>query len=80
MCSVCIAWEKRIVFSLDLKTATESHLPHSYTYSFTGTGWHCLTVIHRIFWWLMKGCVGQRFCDAVGWIVKLVRVKKLEIS
>jgi len=27
-------------------------------------------------WWLMKGCIGQRFCDAVVWIVELMRVKK----
>jgi len=29
----------------------------------------------------MKGCMGQRFCNAVVWIAELVRVKKkLEIS
>jgi len=27
-------------------------------------------------WWLVKGCMGQRFCNAVVWIAKLVRVKK----
>jgi len=27
-------------------------------------------------WWLMKGCMGQRFCNAVIWIAELVRVKK----
>ena len=32
-------------------------------------------------WWLMKGCMGQRYCNAVVWIAELVRVKKkLEIS
>jgi len=28
-------------------------------------------------WWLMKGCTGQRFCDAVVWIAELVREKKV---
>jgi len=29
----------------------------------------------------MKGCMGQRFCNAVVWIAELMRVKKLvEIS
>jgi len=27
-------------------------------------------------WWLMKGCMAQRFCNAVVWISELVRVKK----
>jgi len=27
-------------------------------------------------WWLTKGCMGQRFCNAVVWIAELVRVKK----
>jgi len=27
-------------------------------------------------WWLMKGCMGQRFCNALVWIAELVRVKK----
>ena len=27
-------------------------------------------------WWLMKGCIDQRFCNAVVWIAELVRVKK----
>jgi len=27
-------------------------------------------------WWLMKGCMGQRFCNAVVWIAELVWVKK----
>jgi len=31
-------------------------------------------------WWLVKGCTGQHFCNAVVWIAELVRVKKLEIS
>jgi len=32
-------------------------------------------------WWLIKGCIDQRFCNAVVWIAELVRVKKkLEIS
>jgi len=31
-------------------------------------------------WWLMKGCMGQRFCNAVVWIAEVVRVKKLEIN
>ena len=31
--------------------------------------------------WLMKDCMGQRFCNAVVWSAELVRVKKkLEIS
>jgi len=25
----------------------------------------------------MKGCMGQRFCNAVVWIAELVRVKKV---
>jgi len=25
----------------------------------------------------MKGCIGQRFCNAVVWIAELVRVKKV---
>jgi len=29
-----------------------------------------------ILWWLMKGCMGQRFSSAVVWIAELVRVKK----
>jgi len=28
-------------------------------------------------WWLIKGCMGQRFCDAVVLIAELVRVKKV---
>jgi len=28
-------------------------------------------------WWLMKGCMGQRFCNAVVWIAELERVKKV---
>jgi len=32
-------------------------------------------------WWLMKGCMGQRFCNAVVWIAELARAKKnLKIS
>jgi len=31
-------------------------------------------------WWLMKGCMGQHFCNAVVWIAELVHEKKLEIS
>jgi len=35
-------------------------------------------------WWLMEGCMGQRFCNAAVCIAELVRVKKswklLEIS
>jgi len=32
-------------------------------------------------WWFMKGCIGQRFCDAAVWIAELVRAKKkFEIS
>jgi len=27
-------------------------------------------------WWRMKGCMGQRFYNAVVWIAELVRVKK----
>jgi len=27
-------------------------------------------------WWLMKGCMGQRLCNAVVWIAEIVRVKK----
>jgi len=32
-------------------------------------------------WWLpklLKGCMGQRFCNAVVWIAEIVRVKKVE--
>jgi len=31
-----------------------------------------------MFWWLMQGCIVQRFCrpNAVVWIAELVRVKK----
>jgi len=31
-------------------------------------------------WWLMKGCMGQRFCklNGVVWIAEIVRVKKVE--
>jgi len=29
-------------------------------------------------WWLMKGCMGQRFCNDVVWIAEVVRVKKVE--
>jgi len=28
-------------------------------------------------WWFMKGCMGQRFCNAVVWIAELERVKKV---
>jgi len=28
-------------------------------------------------WWLMKGCMGQRFCNAVVWIAELARVKNV---
>jgi len=27
--------------------------------------------------WLMKGCMGQRFCNAVVWIAELVHVNKV---
>jgi len=27
-------------------------------------------------WWLLKGCMGQHFCDVV-WIAELVHVKKV---
>ena len=27
-------------------------------------------------WWLMKGCMGQRFCNAVVWIAELASLKK----
>ena len=54
------------------------------TYS---TYWHRLALFNSntlnlmMLWWLMKGCMGQRFCNAVVWIEELVRVKKkLEIS
>ena len=50
------------------------------------TYWHRLALFNSntlnlmMLWWLMKGCMGQRFCNAV-WIAELVRVKKkLEIS
>jgi len=42
-----------------------------------GIGWHCLTVMMMLPRWLMKGCMGQRFCNAVVWIAELVRVKKV---
>jgi len=28
-------------------------------------------------WWLTKGCMGQRFCNAVVWTAEIVRVKKV---
>ena len=34
------------------------------------------TLSLMMLWWLMKGCMGQRFCNAVVWIAELVRVKK----
>jgi len=30
-------------------------------------------------WWLMKGCMGQRFCNAVVWIAELVRKKNWKL-
>ena len=56
------------------------------------TDWLCVTVIdcllnHRLalfnsntllmLWWLMKGCMGQRFRHSVVWIAELVHVKKV---
>ena len=46
------------------------------------TYWHRLVLFNSntlnlsMLWWLMKGCMGQRFCDAVVWIAELVRMKK----
>jgi len=44
------------------------------------SAWHRLALFNSntlmMLWWLMKGCVGQRFCNAVVWIAELVRVKK----
>ena len=31
-------------------------------------------------WWLLKGCMGQRFCNAVVQIAELLHVKKSEIE
>jgi len=63
---------------------TTKFSPLSYlilTYLLTGTGWHCLTVSNTLnlmmLWRLMKGCMGQRFCNAVVRIAELVRVKKV---
>ena len=35
------------------------------------------TLNPMMLWWLMKGCMGQRFCDAVVWFAELARVNKL---
>ena len=32
---------------------------------------------NTLLWCLLKGCMGQRFCDAVVWIAELVHVKKV---
>jgi len=29
-----------------------------------------------ILWWLIKGCMGQRFCNAAVWIAGLLHVRK----
>jgi len=43
--------------------------------------WHRLALFNSntlmMLWWFMKGCMGQRFCNAVVWIAELVRVKKV---
>jgi len=51
------------------------------------TYWHRLALFNSntlnltmLFWWLMKGCMGQRFCNAAVWTAELVREKKLKIS
>jgi len=46
------------------------------------TYWHRLALFNSntlnlmMLWWLMKGCMGRRFCNALVWIVELVRVKQ----
>jgi len=30
-------------------------------------------------WWLVKGCMGQRFCNAVVWIAELVYEKSWKL-
>ena len=32
---------------------------------------------NTLLWYLLKGCMGQRFCDAVVWIAELVHIKKV---
>jgi len=48
------------------------------------TYWHRLALFNSntpmMLWWLMKGCMGQRFCNAAVWTAELVREKKLKIS
>jgi len=45
------------------------------------TYWHRLALVKSTtlmtLWWLMKGSMGQHFCNAVVWIAELVRVKKI---
>jgi len=47
------------------------------------TYWHRLALFNSstlnpmMLWWLMKGCMGQRFCDAVVRIAEPARVKRV---
>jgi len=47
------------------------------------TYWHRLPLFNSntlnmmMLWWLMEGCMGQRFCNAVVWIAELVRAEKV---
>jgi len=47
---------------------------------FLNLAWHRLALFNSntltMLWWLMKGCMGQRFYNAVVWIAGRVRVKK----
>ena len=46
------------------------------------TYWHRLALFKSntldlmMLWYLMKGCMGQHFCNAVVWIAELVHVKQ----
>jgi len=48
-----------------------------YLLTFLLTYWHRLALFNSntlnlmMLWWLMKGCLGQRFCNAVVWIAEL---------
>ena len=54
-----------------------------YLLTFLLTYWHRLALFNSntlnmmMLWWLMKGCMRQRFCNAVVWIAELVRVKRV---
>ena len=63
-------------FQTHYKYSLLNYLIRTYFY------WHRLELFNSntlnlmMLWWLMKGCMGQRFCNAVVWIAELVRVKK----